>query len=235
MNERHLRSLHLFPIIACLMLAGCFGDNKNIGGTDGSNPPPGSVQPPPPAPPPDINSPPIISGTPPTSITVGQSWSFQPTISDPDGDSLTVSASNLPSWLSLNSSTGLTQGTPGEGDVRTWSGISLTVSDGQATASLAPFSLNVVAQGAVTGSATLSWSPPTERADGSPIGELEGYEVLYGQRSRDYDIVVEIHNPGITRYVIESLGPGTWYFAVKAVTADGLESAPSQEVSKTIG
>jgi hypothetical protein len=199
------------------MLAGCFGDNENIGGSPASN------------------SPPTISGTPPTSITVGQSWSFQPTISDPDGDSLTVSASNLPSWLSLDAGTGLTQGTPGEGDVRTWSGISLTVSDGQATASLSPFSVNVVAQGAVTGSATLSWSPPTERADGSPIGELEGYEVLYGQRSRDYDIVVEIHNPGITRYVIESLGPGTWYFAVKAVTADGLESAPSQEVSKTIG
>jgi hypothetical protein len=66
MNERHVRSLHLFPIIACLMLAGCFGDNKNIGGTDGSNPPPGGSQPPPAA-----NSPPTISGTPPTSITVG--------------------------------------------------------------------------------------------------------------------------------------------------------------------
>jgi hypothetical protein len=228
MNERHVRSLHLFPIIACLMLAGCFGDNKNIGGTDGSNPPPGGSQPPPAS-----NSPPTISGTPPTSITVGQSWSFQPTISDPDGDSLTVSASNLPSWLSLNSSTGRVQGTPGEGDVRTWSGISLTVSDGQATASLSPFSVNVIAQGAATGSATLSWMPPTERVDGSPIGELAGYEVLWGQTSRDYDNVVEL-DAGITRYFISGLGPGTWYFAIRSKTADGLESQLSQEVSKTI-
>jgi hypothetical protein len=107
------------------------------------------------------------------------------------------------------------------------------VSDGQATASLAPFSVNVVAQGAVTGSATLSWIPPTERVDGSPIGELAGYEVLWGQASRNYDNVVEL-DAGITRYMVENLGPGTWYFAIRSKTADGLESQLSQEVSKTI-
>ncbi|NGP53672.1 fibronectin type III domain-containing protein [Thioalkalivibrio sp. XN8] len=125
------------------------------------------------------------------------------------------------------------QGTPSAGDVRTWSGISLTVSDGQATSSLGPFSVNVIAQGAATGSATLSWMPPTERVDGSPIGELEGYEVLWGQRSRDYDNVVEL-GAGTTRYFIGGLGPGTWYFAIRSKTADGLESQLSQEVSKTI-
>jgi len=232
MKQRQARCLRFLPIAACLMLTGCWGEDDFADAPGSNQPPPGAVQP---TPPPVANTPPTISGTPPTSITVGQEWVFQPSIADPDGDSLTVSASNLPSWLSLNASTGRVQGTPGEGDVRSWSGIALTVSDGQATASLAAFSVNVAAQGAVTGSATLSWSAPRERADGSPIGQLDGYEVLYGQRSRDYDIVVEIQNPGVTRYMIESLGPGTWYFAVKAVTADGLESAPSQEVSKTIG
>ena len=227
MNFRYARSLRFLPVVASVFLAACLGnDDPSAGGQL----PPGLGQPPP-----AVNAPPSISGTPPTSVTVGQSWTFQPTISDSDGDTLTVSATNLPDWLTLNSSTGRVSGTPGEGDVRTWNGISLTVSDGQATASLSPFSVDVVAQGAVTGSATLSWSAPTERADGSPIGQLAGYEVLYGQRSRDYDTVVELDNPGITSYMIENLGPGTWYFAVKAVTTDGLESAPSQEVSKTIG
>ena len=220
MNFRYARSLRFLPVVASLFLAACLGnDDPSAGGQL----------------PPGANSPPEISGTPSTSATVGRSWTFQPSISDPDGDTLTVSATNLPDWLSLNASTGRVSGTPSEGDVRTWSSIQLRVSDGQATASLPTFSLNVVAQAANTGTATLSWSAPTERADGSPIGQLAGYEVLYGQRSRDYDTVVELDNPGITSYMIENLGPGTWYFAVKAVTTDGLESAPSQEVSKTIG
>jgi hypothetical protein len=180
------------------------------------------------------NQAPVISGTPSSQATAGRSWSFQPSLSDPDGDTLTVSATNLPGWLTLNPSTGLVQGTPGEGDVRTWSNIRLAVSDGIASATLPAFSINVLPTGAAMGTATLSWSPPTERADGSPIGELAGYEVLYGQQSRNYDTTIELNNPGLTRYVIEGLGPGTWYFAVKAVTTDGLESAPSQEVSKRI-
>ncbi|NGX16853.1 putative Ig domain-containing protein [Wenzhouxiangella sp. XN24] len=242
MEQRQTSGSRFVPIIACLVLAGCFGDNDIAGAPGGNQPPPGAGQPspsptppPPPSPPPDTNAPPTISGSPPTSVTVGEPWTFQPSIADPDGDQLTVSASNLPGWLSLDASTGRVHGTPGEGDVRSWNGIALTVSDGQATASLSAFSVNVVARGAVTGNATLSWSAPTERADGSPIGELAGYEVLYGQQSRNYDIVIELDNPGVTRYMIEGLGPGTWFFAVKAVTKDGLESAPSQEVSKTIG
>jgi len=35
--------------------------------------------------------------------------------------------------------------------------------------------------------------------------------------------------------VIEDLGSGAWYFAIKAVTGTGVESALSDVVSKTIG
>jgi hypothetical protein len=204
------------PVVASLFLAACLGNDDR---SANSPLPPGG------------NSPPSISGTPPTSVAVGQAWTFQPTISDPDGDRLTVSAAGLPGWLTLNASTGRVSGTPSAGDVRNWSGISLSVSDGQATASLGPFSVNVIAQG--TGSATLSWMPPTQRVDGSPIGELAGYEVLWGQRSRDYDHVVEL-DAGVTRYVVENLGPGTWYFAIRSRTTDGLESGLSGEASKRI-
>jgi hypothetical protein len=221
----------VLPLLACLALAGCWGDGSSSG-TDagGSTPPPADNGTPPPA----ANSPPTISGRPATSATVGRTWSFQPSIADPDGDALRVTADNLPTWISLDSSTGAMQGTPQAGDVLTWSDIRVTVTDGIASASLPEFTIVVSSQSAQTGTATLSWSAPTERADGSPIGQLAGYEVLYGQISRNYDTVIEINNAGVTRYVIEGLGPGTWYFAVKAVTTDGLESAPSQEVSKTI-
>jgi len=84
------------------------------------------------------------------------------------------------------------------------------------------------------GAATLSWTPPTTRADGSPIGRLAGYRILYGPTSGRYERVAAIDNPGISIYVIDGLAPGTWYFAIQSVTSDGLVSAPSEEVSKSI-
>ena len=165
---------------------------------------------------------------------VGQYWSYQPSIASPDGASVTVTASNLPDWITLNQSTGLLEGTPGEGDVRTWTNIQLTVTNGQQATQLSALSVTVVAQGAAMGTATVTWSAPTQRVDGSPIGELAGYRVLYGKSSRDYNNAVELNTTGINRYVLEGLGAGTWYFAVQAITRDGLTSAPSREVSKTI-
>jgi hypothetical protein len=170
----------------------------------------------------------------PGTAVVGQRWSYQPSIPSPDGATVTVSATNLPDWINLDPSTGLLEGTPGDGDVRTWSNIQLTVHNGQQATNLQAFSVTVLAAGAATGSANVHWTAPSVRVDGSPIGELAGYRVLYGQSSRDYDHVIEINTAGINRYVIDGLGAGTWYFAVQAITSDGLTSAPSREVSKTI-
>lgn len=220
----HAGPTSFWPAMACLLLAACGGGSDSAG-----TPPPGSG-----VTPPSVNSPPSISGTPSGSATVGQAWSFRPAISDPDGDALTVTVTNLPPWVSLEPATGYMQGTPREGDVRTWGNILVRVSDGRATTSLAWFSIVVSVGAAQGGTATVSWSPPTQRADGSPIGQLAGYRILYGQISQNWNTVVQLNNPGLTRYVIEGLGPGTWYFVVKAVTSDGLISAPSQEVSKRI-
>ena len=48
------------------------------------------------------NRAPAISGTPPTSVTAGQAYSFQPTASDADGDTLAFSITGRPSWASFN-------------------------------------------------------------------------------------------------------------------------------------
>ena len=113
-----------------------------------------------------------------------------------------------------------------------WPNIVVRVTDGRTVATLPPFHIDVIAQGAATGTVQLRWLTPTERVDGSPIGDLAGYRLLYGQTSGRYDRVIIIDNPGITRYLVEDLGPGTWYFALVAVSSDGLASAPSAEVIK---
>jgi hypothetical protein len=190
-----------------------------------------TVSAPPPPPPP--NNPPTISGSPDTALVVGNPWSFTPTASDADGDSLTFSISGRPGWLNFNSATGQLSGTPSSTDVGVHQDIVISVSDGQSTADLAPFSLTVTEPQPSTGSATLSWSPPTERVDGSAIGTISRYSIYYSRNSTLLDQVVNVSSSTNT-YHIENLEQGTWYFAVTATDSEGLESAKSSTVSKTI-
>jgi len=70
--------------------------------------------------------------------------------------------------------------------------------------------------------------------DGTPLTNLAGYRVVYGQSSSDLSNSLEIPGPRITSAVIEALTPGTWYFAVKAYTTAGIESDLSNVVFKII-
>ncbi len=75
------------------------------------------------------NRAPTISGTPPTTVQATTAYSFTPTASDPDGQTLTFSIANPPSWATFNTATGQLAGTPpGAG---TYSNIIITVSDGR--------------------------------------------------------------------------------------------------------
>src|SRR5690606_12737942 len=89
------------------------------------------------------NSPPSITGQPDGTVLVNERYTFQPAVSDPDGDSLTFTAEGLPDWLSLDSSTGRLSGTPTSADVGSYQGIVITVSDQRATDTLGPFSITV--------------------------------------------------------------------------------------------
>ena len=95
--------------------------------------------------PPPGNRPPMISGRPPTSATVGQTYAFRPTASDPDGQALTFSISGKPSWASFSATTGRLNGTPTDVNVGSYPGIVISVSDGTARVSLPSFSINVSA------------------------------------------------------------------------------------------
>lgn len=178
------------------------------------------------------NRPPVISGTPPTSVNVGQAYSFTPTASDPDGNTLTFSITNPPAWATFNTATGRLSGTPTAAHVGTTSGITITANDGRASVSLAAFAIAVVAN--ANGAVTLSWTAPTTNTDDTPLTNLGGYRIEYGLDERQLDQVATVNNPGVTTYRVENLAAGTWYFVVRAVTTAGVESSNSNVASRTL-
>ena len=176
---------------------------------------------------------PTIAGTPPTAAREGQAYEFKPTAADADGDTLSFTISNRPPWASFDAKTGRLFGTPGVGTVGTYRDITIRVSDGTLASALPAYSISV--EQASLGSATLSWTPPTQRIDGTPLENLAGYRIRYGTAPGSYTSQLQIPNAGITSCVIENLPPGTYYFVAIAYDSVGLESAPSTAVSKTIG
>ena len=178
------------------------------------------------------NNTPTISGTPPHNATVGMEYSFKPTAVDVDGDTMNFSIVNKPSWITFNSTTGGLRGTPSSDEVDIYIEIVITVSDGQSSASLPKFSISV--EQWASGSATLSWTAPTERIDNTPLTDLAGYQIHYGQSPGSYSNQITINNPGITTYVVENLSSGTWQFAVSAFDSAGQFSEFSNEGQKNI-
>jgi hypothetical protein len=90
-----------------------------------------------------INNPPQISGVPDSYGAEGNLYSFTPSASDPDDDNLSFQISNRPSWASFDTTTGALGGTPSYAEAGSYTNIVISVSDGQATASLVPFSITV--------------------------------------------------------------------------------------------
>jgi len=86
-----------------------------------------------------------------------------------------------------------------------------------------------------SGTAMLSWQAPTTNTDGAALTDLAGYRIYYGMNADDLTQTVQLTSVGLQTYVIDDLGSGTWYFAIKAVTRTSVESALSDIVSKTIG
>jgi hypothetical protein len=110
--------------------------------------------------------------------------------------------------------------------------VMIKVTDGAADATLASFSIQVVAT--ATGSATLSWAPPTQNNDGTPLTNLAGYKIYWGTDQNSLANSATVTNAGLSSYVVDQLTPATWFFATKAFNALGVESALSNVASKTV-
>jgi hypothetical protein len=201
-----------------------------------------------------------FSGTPQTAATVGQPYDFLPTYVPIDGVSLTFTIVNKPAWAVFNSTTGELSGIPAANDVGTDGNVVITanLSADSVVSSipLAPFSIAVAGAPAstalptaptippgaapvtplptpTTGSATVSWSPPTSNTDGSALTDIAGYRIYYGANPAMLYNVIFVPVGSMT-HVIDGLAAGYWCFAITTVNSAGVESALSRVVQMTL-
>lgn len=119
----------------------------------------------------EANGAPTLSGTPPARATVGTNYSFRPTASDPENDSLTFSIQNRPQWATFNTTTGQLSGTPAAGDVGTNSNITISVTDGSSTDSMT-FNVTVVEAATANRAPTIGGTPGNQATVGQAYSFL---------------------------------------------------------------
>ncbi len=122
-----------------------------------------ATPPPPPPPPPPSNTAPAISGSPSLSVQASSPYSFTPSASDAQGQAITFSIANRPSWAAFSATTGTLSGTPTAAG--THANIVITASDGTLTTSLPAFSITVTA--AANRAPTISGTPTASIATGA--------------------------------------------------------------------
>lgn len=84
------------------------------------------------------------------------------------------------------------------------------------------------------GSATVHWTAPTTNTDGTPLTNLASFRVYYGTSASSLSQNTAITDITRSSATIGSLSPGTWYFAVRAVNTNNVESRNSNVASKAV-
>jgi len=149
---------------------------------------------------------------------------------------VTFTIQGQPTWATFDPNTGVLTGKPAVANEGTTGAITITGSNGSSSGSIGPFTIVVNAPAAppATGSATLSWSVPTQNTDGTPLTDLSGYHIYYGTSASALTTTITLASAGETSYVVTGLAPGTYYFAVVAYNSAGIDSPESNVASKTI-
>lgn len=208
-------------LLGAAAIAGCSGSGSSTT-SDAGNPDSPPQQPPSDDPPAD--DPPGDGTTEPTV-----SFSAQESVVA-SGDTVTLT------WSSQNATSCSASGG--------WSGGRATqgsVEVGPLTQSTT-FTLNCTGSGgnvmdmlsvSVLGVVALAWEPPTENVDGSPLNDLAGYRIYYGEISGTYTEELAVSDTLQTDHEM-ALPSGSYYFAMTALDAEGNESAHSNEVLKVV-
>jgi hypothetical protein len=118
-----------------------------------------------------------ISGQPPTTATVGQSYTFAPTVTRANDNRLRFTVYNKPSWMEFSSYRGTLWGTPSSrhaGNV--YRNIVIKVSDGRTSVRLPAFSITVK-----SGSTTTPTPTPTPTNTPPTITGTPGTAATVGQ------------------------------------------------------
>jgi hypothetical protein len=85
-----------------------------------------------------------------------------------------------------------------------------------------------------TGSARVSWVAPTTNTDNSTPVNLAAFRVYYGTSASALSRSGEVNDITMRATTISSLSPGTWYFSVRAVNSNQIESGDSNIASKAV-
>jgi Putative Ig domain len=182
---------------------------------------------------------PVISGSPATRVTAGSAYRFQPSARDPDGKALSFTVEHKPAWASFSIATGLLEGTPSSKQTGAYDDIVISASNGRYSSTLPAFNVTVTASTAAstapaTGTAKLTWKPPTANTNGSKLTDLAGVRIYYGTSESDLSHSVQVAGTTTTTYTISGLTAGTWYFGARAYTTAGTTSGLSSIVATTV-
>ncbi|MCG7550151.1 ExeM/NucH family extracellular endonuclease [Pseudoalteromonas sp. Of7M-16] len=104
---------------------------------------------------------PVIGGQPELIVGTGRQYSFTPTASDQNKDTLTFSIVNKPSWATFDTQTGHLSGTPAVADIAIYEHIQISVTDGTSTVSLPSFNIEVVDSSSIKNPPTITGTPST--------------------------------------------------------------------------
>lgn len=92
---------------------------------------------------------------------------------------------------------------------------------------------------AADGSATLTWTPPTQYTNGNPLplADLGGFKAFYGPQGNVAATTIDIPDRNATTYQITGLTAAEWEFAMTAYlnpTLGGIESDRTNSVFKVV-
>jgi len=87
-----------------------------------------------------------------------------------------------------------------------------------------------------TGVITLNWSAPSTRTDGEPLSlsEIDGYRIYYGKHKGEYLKGADIKNGAAQSATVTGVPVGVYYVVMTTYDANGIESAYSAAVKKTV-
>lgn len=82
--------------------------------------------------------------------------------------------------------------------------------------------------------AVVRWTRPTTNTDGTAYSNPGGFRIQYGSSATGLDTSAYVQDPAAVSWTSPQLTPGTWFFAVRAFNALGLESELSNVASKVL-
>jgi hypothetical protein len=84
------------------------------------------------------------------------------------------------------------------------------------------------------GTALVRWTAPTQNSNGSALTNLGSFRIVYGTSASGLTQSHIVSDVTARQATIQSLAPGTWYFAVRARTTSNVESSDSNVATKNV-